>query len=187
VARFDTGHHMAELLAGLWADRRSPWFARYIEALCGVAVPGPPELKGVVVSEADDGSVADGMVQSLAVRHWLADDDGFRAIAEADVPPWARDTNAAGDAGRLYSGWAKFHFFPDGEWVSVVAVLGPELRGRMVGRVAVVGGRLAFTDVRVPQPPGVGAVRSQSPVCPALTLGAARQAEPDAVPDPASV
>src|SRR4051794_18621276 len=96
VAAFDTGYHMAELLAGLWPARNSPRFVRYIEALCGVRVPGPPDLKGVVVSEAESGSVADGMVQSIAVRHWVADDAGFRAVAEADVPPWARDSNAAG-------------------------------------------------------------------------------------------
>lgn len=181
MAAFDIGHRMAELLAGLWPARFSPWLVQYIEALCGARVPGPPDLKGVVVSEAEAGSVLDGMVQSIAVRHWVADDAGFRAVDEADVPPWARDSNAAGDAGRLYSGWAKFHFYADGEWVAVRATFGPELFGRMVGRVRAVGAVMAFTDVRVPQPPGAGAIDPRSPACPALMLGIARHTDaPDA-------
>ena len=146
----DIGHSTAELFAGLWHVRHSAWFLRYIEVAFGAKVPELPELEAVVVSEAESGNVQHGWVQSIATRHWVADDRGFRGVAEADVPPWARDTNSAGDAGRLYSGWAKFHFFADGDRVAVRGVLGPELRCLMVGRVTTVGGALAFTDVRVP-------------------------------------
>jgi hypothetical protein len=185
VRVFDTGHHTAELFAGLWALRQLPWFSQYIEAAFGVRVIDLPELKGIVVTEAESGNVTNGMVQSLGIRAWVADDRGFRAVTEADVPPWARDSNAAGDAGRMYSGWAEFHFFADGDRVAIRGTLGPALHCRMTGRVAVAGGELVFADVRVPEPPGVYAVNPLSPVCAALELRVAKTGRTRAAPDPA--
>jgi hypothetical protein len=182
MAGFDVGHHTAELFAGLWHSRRSPSFFRYIEAAFGVRVPGLPELRGVLVSQAETGDVRHGWVQSIALRHWVMDDRGFRPVASADVPAWARDSNAAGDAGRLYSGWAVFQFFLDGDRVAVIGTLGPELYCQMVGRLALVGGELAFTEVRMPHRPGSGVVSPRSPVRVELELRATRHAEPPGGP-----
>lgn len=179
VAAFDIGPHAAELLASVWDLHRSPEFFRHIELVYGVRVPELPVLKGVVLVEADRGDVRHGWVQSNPVRWWLADGAGFRAVAAEDQPPEPRDLNAASHAGLLYHGWAGMAFFVDGDRVAVRGRLGPELRGRMVGRVAAVGGEAAFTDVRVARS-HAGSVHPDGPVFPELELRVARQAAPSA-------
>jgi hypothetical protein len=182
AAAFDIGHHAAELLASVWDLHRSPAFLRHIELVYGVGVPELPSLKGVVLVEVDRGDATHGWVQSNPVRWWLADGAGFRAIAAEDQPPEPRELNTAADAGLLYHGWAGMAFFVDGEWVAVRCQLGPELRGRMVGRVAAVGGRGVFTEVRVARS-HAESVRPDGPVFPELELWAARRAEPAAAAD----
>jgi hypothetical protein len=176
VAAFDVGHHAAELLASVWDLHHTPAFLRHVELLYGVRVPDLPALRGVVLVEVDQGDVRDGTVQSVPVRWWVADDAGFRTVTAEGQLPEPRDLNAAADAGLLFHGWAAMAFFVDGDRVAVRGRLGPSLLGRMVGRVAVVGGALAFTEVRVPQPPGVRAVGPHAPVVPELELRAARHA-----------
>ena len=127
----------------------------------------------MVLVEVTRGDVRDGGVESVPVHWRVADAAGLRAVADADQPPEPRDLNAAADAGRRYHGWAAMAFVVAGDRVAVRCRLGPELVGRFVGRVA--GGGPAPTDVRVPQPPGVGAVRPTAPVVPELELRAARR------------
>lgn len=171
MAPFDAGHHAAELFAGLWHAHCTPWFLRYIEVAFGVKVSEFPDLEGVIVSEAEDGDVASGMVQNIVLRAWMLDASGFRLLSDESAPPWVEDHNAAEDAGRLYCRWGQFHFFVDGDAVAVRGGFGPNLRGRMVGRVVAVGDEWAFTDVRTPNLPGVmDAVDPRSPVRPELEL-----------------
>jgi hypothetical protein len=173
VVALDVGHHAAELLASVWHMHRTPALLRHIELVYHARVPELPTLKGVVLVEVDDGNVEQGWVQSNPVRWWLADGAGFRAIAAENQPPEPRELNAAADAGLLYHGWAGMAFFVDGDQVAVRGRLGPELRGSMVGRVAEVGGELAFTEVRVPLRP-MYSDRPDSPVIPELELRLAK-------------
>jgi hypothetical protein len=177
---------MAALLAGLWPVRHTPWFHRFIEVSCRTHVPELPTLRAVVISEAQTGNVQHGWVQSIATRHWVSDAAGFRPVPEPEVPSWARDTNAAADTGRRYSGWAKFHFFADGDRVAVRGLFGPKVRCWMVGRVTLVGGVPAFTEVRVPVSAVADRIGPGCPVCAELELPAQRHAEPAAAPDPAT-
>lgn len=123
---------------------------RYIEVACRVTVPDLPVLKGVVIHEAEDGNVEHGAVQSLVSRQWVEDDAGFRSADFDSFLPWARDCNAASDAGRLYCGWTKLIFFRVGDRVAVRGHFGPYVRFRMVGRFVVDGGEPTFTEVRLP-------------------------------------
>lgn len=157
------------LFAPLWHVPRTPAFVRHIELLYRTHVARLPVLKGVVLVEVDAGDVQHGWVQSNPVRWWVADDGGFRSVAPADQPPAARDLNAAADAGLMYHGWLGLAFFVDGDRVAVRARLGPDLFGRTVGRVVVVGGVAVFTDVRVARN-WAETVRPDSPVVPELEL-----------------
>lgn len=177
MAAFDVGHHAAELLASVWDMHSTPAFLRHIELVYHTRVPELPTLMGVVLVEVDRGDIQHGWVQSNPARWWLADGAGFRPIAAEDQPPEPRELNAAADAGLLYHGWYGAAFFVDGDQVAVRSRLGPELRGRMVGRVAVMGSELVFTEVRVPQGQAYSA-RPDSPVVPELELRLTRHAEP---------
>lgn len=169
MTALDVGHHAAELLASLWDRRHSPAFTRYLDLVYGVRGPELPVLRGVVLCEVDAGNIRQGRAQSAPVRWWVGDERGFRAVAPSDVPPEPRDCNAAADAGRPYSGWLAMAFFADGDRVAVRGRLGPELHGVMVGRVTLVDGALAFTQVQVAPRPGVS-LRPGSPIIPELEI-----------------
>jgi hypothetical protein len=186
MTALDVGHHAAQLLAPLWDRRHSPAFYRHLDLVYGVRGPELPVLRGVVLCEVSAGNIRHGWVQSVAIRWWVADERGFRAVAPSDAPPEPRDYNAAGDAGRLYSGWLAMAFFVDGDRVAVRGRLGPEVHGVMVGRIALVDGELAFTEVQVAPRPGVS-LGPGSPVVAELELRGRMQVEQDAAPDPGGI
>jgi hypothetical protein len=149
MASFDVGHHAAELFAWLWPGHRSPAFLRYVEASCTLGVADLPSFRAIVLSEAEAGNVEHGWVQSFATRWWVADDVGFRAVANENVPPWWGDLNEAADAGRPYYFWPRVHFFVDEDRLAFTELFGPELWCKKVGRVAVRNGSPVITDVRL--------------------------------------
>jgi hypothetical protein len=149
MASFDVGHHAAELFAWLWPGHRSPTFLRYVETSCTSGVADLPSFRAVVLSEAEAGNVEHGWVQSIAIRWWLADDAGFRAVAYENLPPWWGDHNEAADAGRPYYLWPRVHFFIDGNRRAFYERFGPELYCCKVGWVAVRNGSPLITDVRL--------------------------------------